>query len=165
MRQLLLAGAAWAVFILPVAAWDTDCLAPPAPEAPMAGLDEAIPLDITDRAHVGVGFGGALSQIPMVIDTGASIMSVSASLAGLLLRNGLAVENGRMLIRQADGMATSKERISVNALTVGGLVVRNVPAIINPDNVEMLLPFSFLANAGSFTIDVKHGFMVLGGGS
>lgn len=168
-------GAAWAALSGPAEAQDWRALylrgyeaapewAPPASAPVELGVDR-VPIVIAGgRARVRVSFGGGRALATMVIDTGASVMSVSATLAKAMLDRGLAVRAGEIEIAQADGTIGMKDRIIIKSVKVGDRSIGAVEAIINPDGVEMLLPFGVLAGGGRFTIDVRAGLLIFGGG-
>ena len=124
-----------------------------------------LPISIIDgRAGVQVDFGGGRVSATMIIDTGASIMSVSESLAFKLAARHDATFAPDIKIAMADGRAEMKARIVIHLFSLGGLVFRETEAIVNPDGIQMLLPFDVLAKAGRFTIDVGAKLLIFGGG-
>jgi hypothetical protein len=135
---------------------------PAAPHVILAPTIVPISID-RGRARVEVKFPDYVHQ-RMVIDTGASVMSVSKALAHGLLGRGLASSAGQVEIAQADGTVGTKDRIIIHWLMIGDRSMSNIEAIINPDDVEMLLPFGVLAQAGRFTIDVSARLLIFGGG-
>lgn len=178
MRRVLLAGAALAAFSCAQAQdwreiYERGYRAAPeaALEAPPAQVDgpaflapNVVPIVIEGgRAHVGVTFGDDPACWMMVIDTGASIMGVSKSLAATLVGRGLASAQGTMTIALADGTPIVREGILIHRLNIGNRVLRGVEAIVNPNGVEMLLPFGVLSSAGRFTIDVRAHLLIFGG--
>jgi hypothetical protein len=139
------------------------------PSVPATGEDrvpaggEAVPITIEgERAHIAVMFGDYPAAQPMVIDTGASIMSISAGLAAILVGRGDAVAGGWAQISLADGSSVLRQRVVIGKLMIGAHRVSGVEAIIHPDAADMLLPFGVLSRIGRFTIDARRGVLIFG---
>ncbi len=142
-------------------------LAPPPPPQPVAappsGGGDIVPIVVDHgRARVAVNFANYPLPQTMVIDTGASIMSVTNELAAALIDRGMAYRMDQQTsICLADGACQARDQIMVRKLSIGGRTVIDVPAIMVQDNVEMLLPFGVLNQAGKFTIDSAKGLLEL----
>jgi clan AA aspartic protease (TIGR02281 family) len=83
-------------------------------------------------------------QVPFLIDTGASGISIPESVAGqlgLLRRNGL----GSILVRTANGVV-SRSVVRLDSVEVGGARVEDLEATVNPSMGIGLLGGSFFNN-------------------
>jgi hypothetical protein len=143
-------------------------LAPPPPAqpvvAPPSSGGDIVPIAIDHgRARVAVNFANYPLPQTMVIDTGASIMSVTNELAAAMMDRGIAYRMDQQTnICLADGACQMRDQIMIHKLSIGGRTVMEVPAIMVPDDVEMLLPFGVLNQAGKFTIDSAKGLLIFG---
>lgn len=143
-------------------------LAPPPPPQPVtvpsSGSGDVVPIAVDHgRARVAVSFAEYPLPQTMVIDTGASIMSVTNELAAALIDRGMAYRMDEQTnICLADGACQMRDQIMIRKISIGGRTVFDVPAIMVPDNVEMLLPFGVLNQAGKFTIDTERGLLIFG---
>jgi Aspartyl protease len=145
-------------------------LEPPAPAgapvqlAPSAiSTGNSVPILVTaNRALVAVTLGDFPLPQTMVIDTGASVMSIPRWLAVELAKRGEATFEGQINLCIADGSCTARDRVFISKVTVGSRVVENVEAGIAPDGADMLLPFSVITHAGRATIDTEKGLLIFG---
>ena len=138
---------------------------PPQPvAAPPPGGGDIVPIVVDHgRARVAVNFANYPLPQTMVIDTGASIMSVTNELAAALIERDMAYRMDQQTnICLADGACQERDQIMVRKLSIGGRTVMDVPAIMVEDNAEMLLPFGVLNQAGKFTIDSAKGLLIFG---
>jgi clan AA aspartic protease (TIGR02281 family) len=133
--------------------------APPNPP-PVPALGDAVPI-ASDAGHakVMVILGGVGTF--MLIDTGASVMSITTAIADQLIANGGATENGQTNITVADGSTKTERSIIVKNLTIGSHTVHDIEACVT-DHAVMLLPFPVLNQVGRFTIDTKDNLLVFG---
>jgi predicted aspartyl protease len=104
--------------------------------------------------HVPVALSGY--PVTMVVDTGATIMTVSETVANSLVNNGRASFTGNVAtVTLADNSTRSEREISINSLTVGNHTIQHVIAHVAPDGSEMLLGHLVLARlAPKFGINV-----------
>jgi gag-polyprotein putative aspartyl protease len=143
-------------------------LAPPPPPQPIAAPPsnggDIVPIVVDHgRARVAVNFADYPLPQTMVIDTGASIMSVTNELAAALIERDMAYRMDQQTnICLADGACRERDQIMIRKLSIGGRTVMDVPAIMVQDNVEMLLPFGVLNQVGKFTIDSAKGLLIFG---
>lgn len=139
--------------------------APPAP-AP-AGVGRApttAQLTSTDdhlSEHVMVNLGS--QSVDMLIDTGASLGSVTVSMAATLIASGEANWNADGYSILADGSRMAEKRVNVHHVTIGGRSIDNVLLSVVPnDNTVMLLGMQVLRTFGRFTIDTVNDRLILG---
>ncbi len=92
----------------------------------------------------------------MLIDTGATDVTVSESLAQELLSRGEADEGPSAQVQLADGTTTTARNIYVHTLRIGDNVLRDIRAGVTPDGTDMLLGFPVLNQIGRFTIDTVN---------
>jgi hypothetical protein len=121
----------------------------------------AVPI-FTDgrRAHV-LAMIGSISAT-MLIDTGASVASVNASVAQALLASGEAIETGQGEVGLAGGQTVTEDCIIIRQIALGTHVATNVPAVINANDDDMLLSLPALNQMGKFTIDTANSQLVFG---
>jgi clan AA aspartic protease (TIGR02281 family) len=99
---------------------------------------------------------GARTNWPFVLDTGASEMTVTQSLADELVREGYAVRGEHETVTYADGKPHDVPTISVDAVMVGTHRVTDVHVSVSPDRSPMLLGLGVLNRIGRFTVDVAN---------
>jgi predicted aspartyl protease len=121
----------------------------------------AVPI-FTDgrRAHVSAMIG-SISAI-MLIDTGASVASVNASVAQALLASGEADALGPAEIGLAGGQTVTEDSISIHQIALGTHVATDLRAVVNTNDDEMLLSLPALNQMGKFTIDIANSLLVFG---
>jgi predicted aspartyl protease len=125
-----------------------------APAPPPAAPDDSVSIETSNGstfAMVGLG----VQVIRMMVDTGASVMSVPRTVANALVE-GDAVRGGSWLVKQADGRVVREGSIIIHKVTVGSHVVRTVTATITPNGAWALLPLTVLNRIGKFTIDFAN---------
>ena len=102
--------------------------------------------------YVYVGLGGVPHN--MLLDTGASISSVTTPIAQKLIARGQAVVlPGSVSITLADGSTSDHPAIGVDTVTIGRYVLHNVQMVVNDDGATLLLGLPVLNTIGSFTVD------------
>jgi hypothetical protein len=139
-----------------------DPFAPaPAPEADDPQVKPApaanhLPLLLTQNgAYVAVSIGTTAAN--MLVDTGATGMTVSESVANELIANGQATSAPSETMVLAGGAKQEFRVLNISSVTVGGHVVRNVHAGVTPDGADMLLGLGVLAQvAPKFAINVAN---------
>jgi aspartyl protease family protein len=98
-------------------------------------------------------------RVGFMVDTGASVIALTEREAGRLgirpLRNDYTAQ-----VRTANGVVKAAQ-VMLNSVDVGGIVVRNVPALIVPGNAlgENLLGLSYLTKLKRF--EYANGRLVL----
>jgi predicted aspartyl protease len=93
----------------------------------------------------------------MLVDTGATGMTVSESIADSLIANGQATEAAAEMVGLAGGVKREFRQVDISSVTVGGHVVTNVHAGVVPDGSDMLLGLGVLAKvSGKFAINVAN---------
>ena len=107
-----------------------------------------------DSIWVDVQLGSLTKR--MLIDTGATDITVTKSVANDLLRRGDAVLGDPGAARDFEGWTHIENRIQILTLGVGSHTLRNILAGVIPDEGEMLLGFPVLNQVGRFTIDTKN---------
>ena len=137
----------------------------PAPEIARPNpTSDAEPLDVVPLAMVGdaIHLSATIGDLPvdMVLDTGATISTVSASLADRLITEGQASEEAAITTRLANGSTTTQRTLTVKSLTVGRHKRDAVPFAVMPDGADMLLGLPVLNAIGAFKIDATSGQLV-----
>jgi hypothetical protein len=144
-------------------------LAPPPPpvSAPVpvatssAGNSVSI-LIANGGAQVAVTLGDYPIPQAMIIDTGASIMSIPRSLAAELFSRGIATADGTTNMCIADGSCSARIHFWISRVTIGSHVIEHVEGAVAPDGASMLLPFSAITSAGRATIDTQKALLIFG---
>jgi clan AA aspartic protease (TIGR02281 family) len=122
----------------------------------------SVPLTWADLGwHVDVQMGSIRHQ--MVLDTGASAISLNSSTAEALVARGEAQWGQPITVSMADGREQSERTITINTVSIGGYTRQRVPAMVhNDDNGNELFGVAVLNSAGRFTIDAQSGRLMLG---
>jgi clan AA aspartic protease (TIGR02281 family) len=138
----------------------SDAVAPttvastPAPTYAPAPAGMRLPIMFGNSgAYVAVSIGTIAAN--MLVDTGATGMTVSASIADQLIASGQATERPSETVTLAGGIKQAFRQVNISSVTVGGHVVNNVHAGVTPDGSDMLLGLSVLAQvAPKFAINI-----------
>jgi predicted aspartyl protease len=93
------------------------------------------------------------NSYPFTLDTGASDMTVTWSIADQLVRGGEAALGRDLPSTLADGSHQMNQTIIIHSVTIGGRTIHDVVAGVTQDGVMMLLGMSVL-NALGASIDV-----------
>lgn len=126
-----------------------------------AQAGDAVPLTMVEGAmHVNVNISGR--AVDMMLDTGANVSTVTASLADAMISNDQATEGPGMNVAMADGSTRHERSISVKTLTFGGHTRHNVIMGVAPDGAMMLLGLPVLNAIGKFTIDAPNNALIFG---
>jgi clan AA aspartic protease (TIGR02281 family) len=130
--------------------------------APITSAVDAVPITVQRGAiHVDVTLGGRPAT--MLLDTGANVSSISASLAADLLAAGQAKDAGSsMPVTLADGSTTQERVVIVKTLIIGAHTRWNVRMLVSPDSADMLLGLPILNAIGKFTVDAANSQLLLG---
>jgi hypothetical protein len=159
----LVAASLWAVLATPVAS-DIACPAsyPPLPPPRPAPEPHAVPITVRDQeAFVDVLLGD--KKFRMLIDTGATCLYITPSVAKVLIAAGAAIDTGEKDARFADGKITVRRRLIIKKVTVGDRILSNVEGLVHPaDQGLMLVGFPILNQMGRFTIDTETKQLIFG---
>ena len=98
----------------------------------------------------------------LLIDTGATGLSIPESVAYRLLLRHEAVEAEEAMVMLANGSEERQRGVRILSLSIGGQLLRNVYATVAPDDAEPLLGFTVLNQVGRFTIDTNAGVLIIG---
>ncbi len=98
----------------------------------------------------------------MLIDTGASGVSIPESVADRLLVQREAVEAESAIVTLANGSEERQRGVRILSISIGGHVLHDVYANVGPDSSEPLLGFPVLNHVGRFTIDTNAGVLIFG---
>ena len=127
---------------------------------------DSVPIKVIyNSSWVDVSFGAAYSvPLPMLIDTGAGLVSLPMMVAQALIDAGEAHWSGRSAhFTMADGSTQEKQILIIHRLNIGSHALTNVEASIEPnDDATPLLSFSVLSQIGKFTIDTDAGTLTFG---
>jgi predicted aspartyl protease len=112
---------------------------------------------------VDVTFGTAYS-VPLLIDTGAGLVSLPMVAAQALIDAGEAHWSGRIeTFTLVDGSTQEKQILIIHRLNIGSHALTNVEASVEPnDDATPLLSFAVLSQIGKFTIDTNAGTLTFG---
>ena len=152
---------------------ETECHRPnsepmPAPVVPdnppvVAQNPGSVPLYSDDNGHsqrLMVTLGS--ETVNMLLDTGASELSVTQSVAYTLVSNGEAIWGPSVEVTLADGSSHMERVILIGRVMLGGLTITRVPASVASEGGMMLLGMGVLRRFGRFTIDVANSQLILG---
>jgi predicted aspartyl protease len=143
--------------------YETPTYSPPVVASTPAPAPTYAPAPATmDRVPITFGKGGAYVAVSigtmaanMLVDTGATGMTVSETIANWLVANGQATIGSTDHATLAGGVQKDFRGIDIGSVTVGGHVVRNVHAGVVPDGADMLLGLGVLAQVSpKFTVNV-----------
>ena len=101
----------------------------------------------------------SLGGVPhnMILDTGASVSSITVPIANALLRRKQAdVVPGFFMTTVADGAVVPNQSIVVHTMSIGRHRLHNIQMLVADDGAPVLLGLSELSAIGSFTIDPSH---------
>jgi clan AA aspartic protease (TIGR02281 family) len=89
----------------------------------------------------------------VLLDTGATNLTVTQPLAERLLAKGFAHEGPWVTTTLADGSEREGRTVIIDSVTIGRHVLRDVRAGVTRDGADMLLGLPLLSRIGRFTID------------
>jgi clan AA aspartic protease (TIGR02281 family) len=92
----------------------------------------------------------------MLVDTGATSISVPKSVANELLRRGEASLDDPGQVTIANGSTYAVSLIRIDTVRLGNRVLHDVLAGVSPEQASPLVGFPVLNQAGRFTIDTKN---------
>jgi predicted aspartyl protease len=98
----------------------------------------------------------------MLIDTGATEMLVTNTLADELVAKGDAEATSDETYILANGQTDQARRIVIHKMRIGPHVLNKIVAGVVPDSAAMLLPFPVLNLIGRFTIDTANNKLIFG---
>jgi clan AA aspartic protease (TIGR02281 family) len=126
---------------------------PQTTDAPTQSIVQIYPDDGGRSVWVDVQMGSLTRR--MLIDTGATSLSIPKSVANELLRRGEASLDDPGQVTIADGSTRAENLIRIDTVRVGNRIVHDVVAGVSPEQAAPLLGFPVLNQAGRFTIDTK----------
>lgn len=109
-----------------------------------------------------VNVGGVI--VTMILDSGASDVSISPNLEDLLIEKGIITKDNYLepgLYKLADGSIVTSKRLKIPFLKVGAFEVRDIVCSINPSKDVLLLGKSFLNLFSKWTIDNNNHILIL----
>jgi predicted aspartyl protease len=126
----------------------------PIVRAPTSSTIDEVPITFgKGGAYVAVSIGNMPAT--MLVDTGATGMTVSETIANWLVANGQATNGKTDHATLAGGVQKDFRGIDIGSVSFGGHVVRNVHASVVPDGADMLLGLGVLAEVSPrFSINV-----------
>lgn len=106
---------------------------------------------------------GSVTIVRMVIDTGATDMTVSRDYAEQLRARGEATVANSADVLLADGSHHQTDQIVIKTVKIGTRTVYNVKSWVMDDpKATMLLGMGVLGQFGKFTIDTAHSQLIFG---
>ena len=103
-------------------------------------------------------------QMPFIVDSGASDVSLPAEVVTVLVRTGTISDKdflGKQTYRLADGSTVPSPTFRIRSLRVGDRVLENVTGSVAPGSGGLLLGQSFLSRFRSWSIDNERMILVL----
>jgi clan AA aspartic protease (TIGR02281 family) len=151
-----------------VRACDTQQVIPPsttayAPEATTSSSGLVVPL-------TSYGIGGHTVNVTlgistpatMLIDTGATVVSLPKDVADQLIGIGDAVVITQANFTIADGTTSTQNVIDIGRFTIGGRTLYHIKAGVGPVGSMMLLGTNVLDRFGKYSIDSANNQLILG---
>jgi predicted aspartyl protease len=135
-------------------------MAPVQPRVPDRSHDSVPIMPFANGQGVSIAVGVGKYTITMMLDTGASSMSLSKDVANVLVRDGSAYSIGTRTFRMADGRVVEEPMIVVNEVRIGNHILHNVEASVGGN--AMLLGFPVVNQIGPFTINTRTNELVFG---
>jgi hypothetical protein len=137
---------------------------PPQPYRPSVPYQDSVSIKVIDNSSFVDVYFGFETPLSMMIDTGASMMSLPQVAADLLVAAHKADWAGRSeTFTMADGSTHEKRILIIHQIKIGSHTLTNVEAGVTPSNDTVpLLPFPVLAQIGKFTIDTNAGTLTFG---
>jgi clan AA aspartic protease (TIGR02281 family) len=129
---------------------------PPAARPTVVTGRDSVPIypgDHYGAALVDVSFGS--HPVRMIIDTGATITSISARIAEAIVSEGEGEWASPTTFTLADGSTKTERVLRIHEARVGKHVVSNVLASVTDDESTMLLGFTLLNQIGPFMINTR----------
>jgi clan AA aspartic protease (TIGR02281 family) len=131
---------------------------PPGPTKP---TPDSVPLYLEGaQAKADVQIGPY--TLRMMVDTGATYLSIPRSLSDRLLATGEAQSVGHQQFRLADGSILDERVISIRKVVIGNHILHDIQATASSENAVPLLGISILNMIGRFTIDTQSGQLIFG---
>jgi Aspartyl protease len=146
-----------------------DSAATVAPAPASFGEDSVGIISDGVQAMTSVKLGA--QTVMMTIDTGATHMMISSSVANRLVADNQADEGAMMNVVVADGRTVSERALVIHRVQIGRHVLLNVNATVAPDDGSSsnfgdgLLPFTVLNQVGRFAIDTTSNKLIFGAAS
>jgi clan AA aspartic protease (TIGR02281 family) len=116
--------------------------------------------DGSPAARVDVQVGS--QSVRMLVDTGASMMALPASVSERLIAAGEAEYLTETTVTLANGSTIKVPVIKIRRIVIGNHILHDIPAGVSPDGAEALLSFSILNLIGPFKIDTQARLLVFG---
>jgi predicted aspartyl protease len=162
LKVSLLTGAAFiglvgvAIVISPSSSPSSPPSSSTSVQVEVTGSRDAIPFrSVNGGMYVYANLGGIPHN--MLLDTGASMSSVTVPIANALLaRKRATIVPGILWSTIANGSVIPNQLIIVHTMSIGRHVLRNVKMLAGDDGAAVLLGLSELSAIGSFTIDQAH---------
>jgi clan AA aspartic protease (TIGR02281 family) len=144
----------------------TTALAPePTPTQPTQSTPSILVVPITSdgvgghKVDVTLGIG---TPETMLIDTGATIVSLPQDIADQLISIGDAVVITEGRFTTADGTTSTQNIIDIGRFTIGGRTIYHVKAGVGPIGSMMLLGTNVLNRFGKYSVDPANNQLILG---
>jgi gag-polyprotein putative aspartyl protease len=132
--------------------------APPPPTS--SGVSDTVPLTMRGNAAYLMAVVGG-ERVEMLLDTGATEMTIHESLAERLVASGRAEIGPDGTMSLADGSTHPARHVIIHRLTVAGHTVTDVIAGIEPDGADMLLGVGVLRGmAGRAAVDFANSRLI-----
>jgi len=113
-----------------------------------------LPVQVNDRI-----------TLDFTIDSGAADVVIPADVFSTLSRTGTITSKDMMasqVYELADGSRQEARRFRIRTLKIGNLELRNIVGSVTPAGGTLLLGQSFLSHLPSWSIDNRHGLLVIG---
>lgn len=103
-------------------------------------------------------------QVPFIVDSGASDVSIPADYVDLLIRTGSIREDdflGKRIYRLANGKMVAAQTFRLKSVQVGGRILQDVTGSVSIGSGGFLLGQSFLSRFRSWSVDNERKVLVL----
>jgi hypothetical protein len=135
--------------------------ADPTPAPTYAGGGVEIPLRVANGENwIEVGLGGREIKVWGIVDTGATLVSMSSEAAQILVNAGQAHWSGETQpFTNADGQTSYFRTFYIHNFHMGRWMLKNVLAVEGASGAPFLIGMSALNKLGAFKTDVARGTM------
>jgi clan AA aspartic protease (TIGR02281 family) len=126
------------------------------PASPAQSRKDSIPIYPGHEGNavlVDVIVGG--QPVRMLLDTGATHISINRDLANRIVAQAQGSWGGTVDVRLADGSVVKERIINIETVNIGSHTIRNVQGSVT-DGETMLLPFPLVNSIAPFKIDTRN---------
>jgi len=134
----------------------------PAPAPASSQVGDSMPITVIGTHAAAPVVLGSM-PVTTMIDTGCTDLSITQTIADRLIASGQATYAASRTYVLADGSSHENRTISIATITIGGHVLHDVLAGVDPDGAPLLLGFNVLQLiSAKFSIDTAAGVLTFG---